>query len=147
MYISVSMSLYSSLSSYLYPFPSSYHSVLGYVSGSVLVAQSCLTLDNPMNCSLCSWNSPGKNTRVSSHSLFQGIFPTQQSNWQLLCLLHCQEGSLSLAQPGKQYVFIFFFVILSFSFPFILSLSIRICKYLATMVSHLAVDGITDQVK
>ena len=26
------------------------------------------------------WNSPGQNTRVSSHSLLQGIFPTQGLN-------------------------------------------------------------------
>ena len=44
---------------------------------------------------LCSWNSPGKNTGVSSHSLFQGIFPTQGSNpgllhckWIVYCLSH-----------------------------------------------------------
>ena len=29
---------------------------------------------------LCSWNSPGKNTEVGSHSLLQGIFLTQGSN-------------------------------------------------------------------
>ena len=30
---------------------------------------------------LCSsWNSPGQNTEVGSHSLLQGIFPTQESN-------------------------------------------------------------------
>ena len=38
------------------------------------VAQSCLTLCNPM------WNSPGQNTGVGSLFLFQGIFPTQGSN-------------------------------------------------------------------
>ena len=27
------------------------------------------------------WNSPGQNTGVGSLSLFQGIFPTQGSNW------------------------------------------------------------------
>ena len=26
---------------------------------------------------LCPWNSPDKNTKVGSHSLLQGIFPTQ----------------------------------------------------------------------
>ena len=36
---------------------------------------------------LCPWNSPGKSTRVGCHALFQGIFPTQESN---LCLLHCR---------------------------------------------------------
>ena len=29
---------------------------------------------------LCPWNSPGKKTVVGSHSLLQGIFPTQGSN-------------------------------------------------------------------
>ena len=29
---------------------------------------------------LCPWDSPGKITGVSCHSLFQGIFPTQGSN-------------------------------------------------------------------
>ena len=37
---------------------------------------------------LWQWNSPGKNTRVSSHSLFQGIFPTHGLN---LSLLHCRQ--------------------------------------------------------
>ena len=50
----------------------------------VLVAQSCLTLCDPMDCSLtkllCPWNSPGKNTGVDSHSLLQEIFLTQGSN-------------------------------------------------------------------
>ena len=29
---------------------------------------------------LCSWDSSGKNTGVSSHSIFQGLFPIQGSN-------------------------------------------------------------------
>ena len=33
---------------------------------------------------LCPWNSPGKNTGVDSHRLFQGIFQTQWSNLDLL---------------------------------------------------------------
>ena len=37
---------------------------------------------------LCPWSSPGKSTRVGSHSLLQGIFPTQGSN---LDLLHCRQ--------------------------------------------------------
>ena len=48
---------------------------------------------------LCPWDSPGKNTGVSCHSLLQEIFPTQGSNPRLLCLLHWQAGSLSLAPP------------------------------------------------
>ena len=34
-------------------------------------------------------------------ALLQGIFPTQGSNPCLLCLLHCQVGSLPLVPPGK----------------------------------------------
>ena len=45
------------------------------------------------------WNSSGRNTEVGSHSLFQGIFPTQGSNQGLLHfrqILHClsHQGSL-----------------------------------------------------
>ena len=29
---------------------------------------------------ICPWDSPGKNTEVSCHSLLQGILPTQESN-------------------------------------------------------------------
>ena len=57
-----------------------------------LLAQSCLTLCNPMDCSpislLCPRNSPDKNTRMCSHSLLQGIFLTQGPN---LHLLHWQQ--------------------------------------------------------
>ena len=47
------------------------------------VAQSFLTLCDPMDCSppgSCPWDSPGKNTGVGCHALLQGIFPTQGSN-------------------------------------------------------------------
>ena len=47
------------------------------------------------------WDSPGKNTGVGCHVLLQGIFPAQGLNCHLLCLLHLQEGSLSLVPPGK----------------------------------------------
>ena len=41
-----------------------------------------------------SWDPPGKNIGVGSHSLLQGIFPTQGSNPLLLCLLHWHERVL-----------------------------------------------------
>ena len=50
---------------------------------------------------LCPWDSPGKNTGVGCCALLQGIFPSQGLNPYLLCLLHWQAGSLSLAPPGK----------------------------------------------
>ena len=53
-----------------------------------LVAQSCLTLCDPMDCSppgpSVHGDSPGMNTRVGCHALLQGIFPTQGSNPSLL---------------------------------------------------------------
>ena len=70
-----------------------------------LVAQSCPTLRDPMDCSLpgssVHRDSPGKNTEVGCHALLQGSFPIQGSNLSLLCLLHWQAGSLPLAPPGK----------------------------------------------
>ena len=56
---------------------------------SLKVAQSCLTLCDPKDCRLLpSWNTPGKNTRVGSYFLLQGIFPTQESN---MGFLHCRK--------------------------------------------------------
>ena len=63
--------------------------------------QLCATLWTVLAKLLCPWDSPGRNTRVGCHALLQGIFPTQQSNPGLSCLLHCQAGSLSLAPLGK----------------------------------------------
>ena len=37
--------------------------------------------------------------------LIQGIFPAQGLNLCLLCLLHCQVGSLPQAPPGKPHEF------------------------------------------
>ena len=49
-------------------------------------------------CGLYSpWNSPGQNTGVGSHSLLQGIFPTQGSN---LGLLHCKQILYQLSYEG-----------------------------------------------
>ena len=57
-----------------------------------LVTQSCLTLCDPMDCSLpgssVHRDSQGKNTGVGCHGLLQGIFPTQGSNPGLL---HCRQ--------------------------------------------------------
>ena len=50
---------------------------------------------------LCPWDSPGKNTAVGCHALFQGIFPTQGSNPGSLCLLHWQADSFTTGPPGK----------------------------------------------
>ena len=59
------------------------------------VAQSCLILCGPLDCSPSdfSWNSPGRNTGVGCYFLLLGIFPTQGLNPRLLPLLHWQAGS------------------------------------------------------
>ena len=62
-------------------------------------AQMCLTLCNPMDCLLCLWDFPGKNTGVGCHFLLQGIFLTQESN---LCLLHWLACSLPLRHQGNR---------------------------------------------
>ena len=62
---------------HLWPRPQSPPASLPLHGGSstyVKVAQSCLTLCDPVDC---PWDSPGQNTGVGSLSLLQGIFPTQ----------------------------------------------------------------------
>ena len=44
------------------------------------------------------WDSPGKNTGVSNHSLLQGIFPTQALN---LGFLHCRQILYLLDKAGE----------------------------------------------
>ena len=67
-----------------------------------LVAQLCLTLCNPMNCSLPGSgiykDTPGKNTGVGCHALFQRIFPTQGSNPSLP---HCRQILYHLNHQGS----------------------------------------------
>ena len=65
---------------------------------TVLVAQLYLTLCDPMDCSLCPWNSPGKTTGVGSHFLLQEIFLTQESN---LDCPHCRQILDSLSHQGS----------------------------------------------
>jgi len=64
-------------------------------------AQSHLILCDPLDCCpaglLCTWDSPGKNTGVSCHAVFQGIFPAWGSNPHLLQLLHCRQILYSLS--------------------------------------------------
>ena len=58
----------------------------------MLVAHSCPTLCNPMDCSLPGSSvhgiSQGKNSGVGCHALLQGIFLTQGLN---LGLLYCRQ--------------------------------------------------------
>ena len=47
--------------------------------------------------------SIGFSRQVGYHPLLQGIFLIPGLNLLLLCLLHCQAGSLPLAPPGKPH--------------------------------------------
>ena len=51
---------------------------------------------------LCPWNSPGKNTGVSCHSLLQGIFPAQGLNPDLL---HCRQIFYHPSHKGSPSAF------------------------------------------
>ena len=70
-----------------------------------LVTQSCPTLWDPKGCSLPGFSlhgdSPGKNTGVGCHVLFQGIFPTQGSNPCLLRSPTLAGGFITISTPWK----------------------------------------------
>ena len=76
-----------------------------YWSGVPLSPFSCVQLFDSTNCSplrlLCPWDSPDKNAGVGCHALLQRIFAAQGSNLCLLCLLHCQAGSLPPSHLGN----------------------------------------------
>ena len=92
--------IHSSVNEHLGSFHSAAMNTGVHGCGGGLIAQSCLTLCDPMNCSL-----PG----ISVHRILQasilewvaisysrGIFPIQESNLCLLHLLHWQADSLAL---------------------------------------------------
>ena len=75
-----------------------------------LVAQSCLTLCDPMGCNPpCSsvhGDSPGNKTGVGCHALLQGIFPPQRS---IPRLSHCRKILYWVTREagrGKQQAFL-----------------------------------------
>ena len=77
-------------------------SQIGWLMHGYFVLESCLTLCGPIDCSppgsSVYGDSPGKNTGVVCHALFQGIFPTQGWNQCLLHLLHWEMGSLPIVR-------------------------------------------------
>ena len=84
-----------------YRWPKAHEKMLNIINHACLCAQSlqsCPTLCDPMDCSppgySVQWDFPGKNTRVDSHFLLQGIFPN-------LYLLHWQVDSLLLSHQGR----------------------------------------------
>ena len=75
-----------------------------YIYFMCLVAQLCLTLCDPVDCSLpgssVHGDSPGKNTGVGCHGLLQGIFLTQELNPGLL---HCRQILYCLSHQGSPF--------------------------------------------
>ena len=71
----------------------------------VLIIQSCLTVWDPMDCSLpgssVHGDSPGKNIGVGCHIFLQGIFPTQGLNWGLP---HCRGLLYHLSHQGSPWI-------------------------------------------
>ena len=67
--------------------------------------QSCLTLVTlwTHQAPLSMWFSR-QEYWSGLHVLLQGIFPTQESNLHVLCLLHCQACSLPLVPARKPFV-------------------------------------------
>ena len=70
-----------------------------------LVAQLCLSLCDPMDCTLpgssVHGESPVKNTGVDCHALLQRIFPTQGLNSGLL---HCRWILCQLSYQGSPHL-------------------------------------------
>ena len=67
----------------------------------------------------CPWNSSGKDNLSGLPFPLPGDLRDLRSNPCLLCLLHCQAGSLPLTPPGKpQHFFFLFFFFFKFLFYF-----------------------------
>ena len=70
-----------------------------------LVAQSCPTLCNPMDCnppgSSVHEDFPGKNTGMGCHAFLQGILPPQELNQGLL---HCRQVLYQLSYQGNFWI-------------------------------------------
>ena len=70
-----------------------------------LIAQSCPTLCNHLDCSLpgnsVHGNSPDKNTGMGCHAFLQQTFPTQGSKPGLL---HCRRILYSLSHQGNSRI-------------------------------------------
>ena len=78
---------------------------LGFEGGSLKIVWKWKSLSRSNSLwphGLCSpWNSPGKNTRVGSLSLLQGIFPTQGLNPGLP---HCRRILYQLSHKGSPII-------------------------------------------
>ena len=78
-----------------------------YVRTSMLdhsvVPHSLQTYEPQPASLLCPWDSLRKNTGEGCHFLLQGIFPTQELNLHLLCLLHWQTSSFTTSATWEAH--------------------------------------------
>ena len=77
-----------------------------FIPALCLVAQSCPTFCDPMDCSFpdtsVHGDSPGKNTEAGWHALLQGNLPSQGSNPGIEPRSPSSQVDLSLSEPpGK----------------------------------------------
>ena len=82
-------------------FPTIFNFIHGLLHNYDSVSESCSVVSYSLQLThglFSSWNSPGHNTRVDTLSLFQGIFPTQESNPGLL---HCRRILYQLSHKGS----------------------------------------------
>ena len=70
-----------------------------------LVAQSCQTLCNPVECSPPAFSIFSRgNARPGCHLLLQRLFPTHELNPHHLYLLHCRGILYLLSHKGSPYI-------------------------------------------
>ena len=97
----VTISYQTEITVFLVTYSQKWHplNITVYIGCMHLVAQLCLPLCDPIDCSPSGFSalgdSPGKNSGVGYHALLQGIFPTQGSNPSLL---HCKQILHHLSQ-------------------------------------------------
>ena len=70
------------------------------VCSAASVVSDSLRPHGPPSRLLCPWNSPGKNTGASCHSLLQGIFPTQDGS-RISCTPTLAGRLFTTVPPGK----------------------------------------------
>ena len=105
------------------------------VSRKVSVTQLCLTLCDSMNCSPSgssdSWNSPGKNTGMGCHFLYQGLCQISTFQTGLFCISYLNAASSSLLPISADLPHSFFTLHLPvINISIIVSLSPNTCNWM-----------------
>ena len=86
---------------------------------------------------LCPWNSPDKNTGVSSHFFLQGIFPTWESS---LGLLHCKQIPYYLSHQGSPFYCIVISIMLIVTLHDIQKWALRYCSEANLFTAYMKIN-------